>query len=774
MPNFISEEELDKNFTQIEQAAQPAGIGPEPNQNPYFRGTISPVLQHDANLVATQYKQSSGIPVRPLMPPNPGSGAQGNAGSTGIAAKLISPVQVQANQNTAAIAKLQRVTFQGAWSATTSYASGAQVDFGGIIYVSLQDGNLNNQPDISPTFWQSAGTSTFEGTWNSATAYVDGNSVVYTDPTTGVTAFYIAIAPSTNQPPSTSPTFWQVTGSSSTYVFLGAYSGATTYFPGNQVTDNGQYWICISTTTGNEPNQASSFWELVGTDAQNLAGLDGVQPSQTGQNLVYNGDFSIATVPTGIQSATASAIRVQDIQNGGGIQPSANGWTRNFENGGNGEGVIYQFVTPPSQGLVGPFSLVLQDRTGSTGDVFAAVCDAFAVRQNTLYNFSANLNVGFGTGLPTHAEWFFRVLWYKVGATDFSRSSTDLISFADIVAGSTASGQQAPSGTLTAPANAGYCRIAFYHWFDGTLPASVWNLLVSNVRCVNTLDDITDGTSRYGATGNTLSYRPTSNPLTATDAGSNATISIAAFTMRTGSKGDISYSSGSITALAYSTLYYVYFDDAALAGGAATYNATTTKSTANNGAGRFFLGSIFTPNHGGVATVGYNDGGTGATSGKSLIGGPGSQVVTTSGASVPTFSTFGSSMSGDQSLFDTLTSTGTSNTKSLTYVLSNFGFSNQNYTALSLNVKSALPTNGLNGTGAKWVITYSLNGGITFNALRSTSAGSTYAVTTDTVNLDLRQNLAAVQVKYVMQLATSDTLGTITANIYTPQILGND
>src|SRR5436309_3128722 len=145
--NFITEEELEK-YTPVEQAAQPAGAPPPVNENPFFRGTISPVLQHDSSLVATQYKKSSGVPVRPLMPPNPGSGAQGNAGSTGIAAKLISPVQAQANQNTAAIAKLAATSFQGAWSATVSYSAGAQVDFGGTIYTSLQNSNLNNQPDI--------------------------------------------------------------------------------------------------------------------------------------------------------------------------------------------------------------------------------------------------------------------------------------------------------------------------------------------------------------------------------------------------------------------------------------------------------------------------------------------------------------------------------------------------------------------------------------------------------------------------------------------------
>jgi hypothetical protein len=131
-------------------------------------------------------------------------------------------------------------------------------------------------------------------------------------------------------------------------------------------------------------------------------------------------------------------------------------------------------------------------------------------------------------------------------------------------------------------------------------------------------------------------------------------------------------------------------------------------------------------------------------------------------------------MSGDQSVFGVLTGTGTSQIKSTTYIVSNFGFSNQNYTSLSLNVKSAVTTNTLGGTGTKWVISYSLDGGITFTQLRATAAGATYAATIDTVNLDLRQNLSAVQVKYVSQQKTDDTSGSIVSDIYTPQILGND
>ncbi|SRR5258705_6445672 len=78
-----------------------------------------------------------------------------------------------------------------------------------------------------------------------------------------------------------------------------------------------------------------------------------------------------------------------------------------------------------------------------------------------------------------------------------------------------------------------------------------------------------------------------------------------------------------------------------------------------------------------------------------------------------------------------------------------------------------------NGTGT-WSIDYSLDGGITFTNLRTTNAGTTYAVTTDTVNLDLRQNLAAIQVRYTNQQVLADTSGSLVANIYTPQILGSD
>jgi hypothetical protein len=145
----------------------------------------------------------------------------------------------------------------------------------------------------------------------------------------------------------------------------------------------------------------------------------------------------------------------------------------------------------------------------------------------------------------------------------------------------------------------------------------------------SSLSIVPDGSSRFGNTASGLVYRPLSNPLTGHDAGSNVTINIAAFTMRTSSKGDISENSGSVTGLSYNTLYYIYFSDPSLSGGAVTHIATTTRETAisNGGAtGQFFVGSIITPLSGQPDTIGNNDGGSG-TLGTSIV----SQVFAASG-----------------------------------------------------------------------------------------------------------------------------------------------
>jgi hypothetical protein len=85
--------------------------------------------------------------------------------------------------------------------------------------------------------------------------------------------------------------------------------------------------------------------------------------------------------------------------------------------------------------------------------------------------------------------------------------------------------------------------------------------------------------------------------LSAADAGSNATITIANHTRKYSDVSSVSVTGGTVTALAYSTSYDVYYDQTSRAGGAVTYHATTNPNTGMPGAaaGRHYCGTITTP-----------------------------------------------------------------------------------------------------------------------------------------------------------------------------------
>jgi hypothetical protein len=525
-------------------------------------------------------------------------------------------------------------------------------------------------------------------------------------------------------------------------------SGSYTY---QETVPNGTvyyYFVSSVNLTGLESLKTSAqSGQVIGGFVPSLTGNDGVSGTNTGQNLVFNGNFAIATIPTGVLSTTASAIRVTDTAG-----PSPNGWTRNFE--GGTEGFIYQAPgnVAGGGGLVGPNAMVMQSQNASASK-FAAISDAFSVRAGTLYTFSANVNVGLGSGFPAHAQWFFRVYWYKVAATDFTRGSADLVSFNDIVSGSTASGVQAPSASFAAPAGAGFARITFYEWNDGTIPASAWNFIISNVRCTNTLDDTSDGTARFGATASTLTYRPLTNPVTATDAGANATVSVAAFTMRTSSKGDISVNSGSVTALSYSTTYYIYYDDASLAGGAVTYAASTVKETAIQGGGRFFVGSVTTPAALAPLSSGNNDGGTGAQSGQTTVflGGSETTVITTLVAFTGLLTNF---FDGNLTTKLSMASSSTTGASSGQIKFQGMSPTSTSWGSLKLNIRNAVP---LNPSLCSVSLDYSLDAGNTFTNIYTLNA-VTRALTTDTITLANNQNLALLMIRASISRASGTAI----------------
>lgn len=107
------------------------------------------------------------------------------------------------------------------------------------------------------------------------------------------------------------------------------------------------------------------------------------------------------------------------------------------------------------------------------------------------------------------------------------------------------------------------------------------------------------------------SYTVPTVVLTAADVGSDATITIAAHTRVYPVQGtydvpDVSISAGSITGRAFSTKYWVYYDDTTLAATGPTFVSTTTQLTAQMGtaAGRHLVGVVTTPADGGGGTSG--------------------------------------------------------------------------------------------------------------------------------------------------------------------------
>jgi hypothetical protein len=764
MPNFITEEELDK-LTPAESESHPAGAPPEPNSNPFYRGTIPSVLQHDTDFVRTQYKRSSGIPTRPLMPANSGSGAQANAGSQGIAGNAIKPVQVQTDKNSAAIQALQGQTFQGAWQSAVSYSLGAIVESGGVVYISLVNNNLGNNPASSPTDWTATGADTFLGAWNSGTSYVIGDIV-----SVG-TALYIATANSTNQNPTSTTGFWQLlTGTS---VYEGLWSNLVTYSPGQTVSfTDGNFYICIVGNTNVPPAATGSTdWVLLGSSSVltgNWSSSTAYQPGmqvnfngdvytarvantnvtppasatwqlvgsftsvQTGKNAVYNGGFELNT--GGYPVNTPETVAGTYLADGWSISDCSAFQNCNLVNSNNHGGNLNLnlVVFAPSTSI--PSTGVFNEQRVLSAPI--------PVNATEVLNVSGWISVGIPGGLVIPAGGSFIV---RLGFFVYDQNGNQLAEagpFADIT--TTTAGYINLQGQMTIAATYGGTPPSYMRMqcagFIKNASGSPWVTTgsqninasfddLSVVPVTNLGVDTNDGTSVFGQTASGLSYRPLSNPLTGHDAGANATINVASFTMRTSSKGDISINSGSITGLSYGTGYFIYYDDSTLAGGSVSFAATTTKGTALQGAGRFYVGSITTPLAGAIDTIGNNDGGTGAQSGATLL------IIST--AQSPN-GTSGYGLLTPTSATNTTSNAGATEEQWLGYVPQSSGVPS----VITISVTSQVTITGA-GTGNA-ILRYSTDGGSTFTTIYNTSVNR--ALTTDVTNVTLPANVQKIVV----------------------------
>ncbi|WP_444958214.1 hypothetical protein [Microbulbifer sp. ZKSA002] len=119
---------------------------------------------------------------------------------------------------------------------------------------------------------------------------------------------------------------------------------------------------------------------------------------------------------------------------------------------------------------------------------------------------------------------------------------------------------------------------------------------------LNAEGQIADQRSLQQNMGSVASLPTSSTVLSASDNGSTAKITISSHSVQYAGF-TVSYNSGSITGLNFSTTYYVYVDDPGYDGGGVTYYATTQIWQLAAGIGRRAVGTIQTPANGGGTTT---------------------------------------------------------------------------------------------------------------------------------------------------------------------------
>lgn len=161
---------------------------------------------------------------------------------------------------------------------------------------------------------------------------------------------------------------------------------------------------------------------------------------------------------------------------------------------------------------------------------------------------------------------------------------------------------------------------AFHRWWQSVVEtieaqeavqdATITALQAAQLDIIAAQDELADQLAAINAvtTANAISASWMTPPsvLSATDAGTDATITVASFTRVYDDGSTVVITGAPITGLAYSTTYAVYYDDATRADTTPTFEATTLTGTArhNYATGRHYVDTITTPASGGGTTSG--------------------------------------------------------------------------------------------------------------------------------------------------------------------------
>src|SRR5262249_2122546 len=150
--------------------------------------------------------------------------------------------------------------WQGTWSNSTAYAVNDAVQYNGASYISVQAGS-NNPPDTSPAFWNLLADKGATGAIG-ATGPQGPTGATGAIGATGATGPQGAPGPQGPQGPAGPTGASGATGATGPAGLLwqGTWSSSTAYTLNDTVQYNGASYIAIQAGTNHQPDTSSSFW----------------------------------------------------------------------------------------------------------------------------------------------------------------------------------------------------------------------------------------------------------------------------------------------------------------------------------------------------------------------------------------------------------------------------------------------------------------------------------------------------------------------------------
>lgn len=277
-----------------------------------------------------------------------------------------------------------QVPFRGTWNSGVTYVKAQQVSFGGALYISTANGNLNNQPDLSPSVWSlmlpsalignPQGTATISTNFNSFNkvfqgSYFDGalarnnnwEFAITTTPTSGSTVnnrFNFVPSFSTSCPGCTSDF---AIGGGGTQPTVGDYP-TLPWWLFKQATDG--FSLSFQRSVPFTTSRTKSWSDADGVVVEQVSTAFG---SQTG-----NGTSGLSTIPLTAGSGGATTGTTGQIGGAGGNVQIAGGTGGNAPggstNGTGGNTIINGGAPGGGAGTAGTRgSVVLQQSAGNVG-----------------------------------------------------------------------------------------------------------------------------------------------------------------------------------------------------------------------------------------------------------------------------------------------------------------------------------------------------------------------------------------------------------------------